>query len=368
VRIIADKPTNSLIVMSSGRDYFALKEVIRQLDIPKRQVYIETVILEVQAGNDLGFGTSTHGGIPGKKGMLVGGVQLPQLSSLSLASLGTGGATLPTGLVGALIGKELESSQSFLGKSIPSYGVLFQALASNDNAKLVSAPSIIGVDNEESKHKTGLNISYQRGTSTFANGGVTTQNNFERKPLNLELTIKPHVFVDDQVLLELKLDSEDLGGTDANGQPIWTNRAIDTRVVIRDQQTVVIGSLTQERNVSNQSKVPFLGDIPLLGHLFKYTSTQKRKTNLVVMLTPYIVKDQLDLQHILDRKLRENQEFTGSFALDTARYTPKIDYTRKRGLVEEINRTVITIDEDIATRSSLRQPARVEPGPIEYGP
>jgi general secretion pathway protein D len=135
VRIIADKPTNSLIVMSSGRDYFALKEVIRQLDMPKRQVYIETVILEVQAGSSLDLGTSSHGGIPGT-GMMVGGVQLPPLSSLGLAG---GASALPAGFVGALIGKELPGSRTMFGKSIPSYGVLFQALAGNDSAKLVSA-------------------------------------------------------------------------------------------------------------------------------------------------------------------------------------------------------------------------------------
>jgi general secretion pathway protein D len=357
VRVIADKPTNSLIVMSSGRDYFALKDVIRQ-------VYIETVILEVSAGSSLDLGTSSHGGIPGLPGMMLGGVQLPPLSTLSL---GTGDVpSLPTGLVGALLGKEMPGSRTLFGKSIPSYGVLFQAMAGNDHAKLVSAPSIIGVDNEETVHRSGVNISYDRGTSTFSGNGLTTTNNLERKPLELKLWIKPHVFVDDQVMIELRLDSEDLGGTDSNKQPIWTNRNIETRVVVRDQQTVVIGGLTQERETNVASKVPLLGDVPILGHLFKYTRKTKRKTNLLVMMTPYVVKDHMDLQGILDRKLRDSREFTGSFALDGAKYTPRIDYTRKRGLVEEINRTLGSIEDDLAARNSLRRLPTVKPGPIEY--
>ncbi len=365
VRIIADKPTNSLIVMSSGRDYLALKEVIRQLDIPKRQVYIEVVILEVGTGSSLDIGTSSHGGIPGTN-MLLGGVQLPSLSSLSLGNLASSG--VPNGLVGALIGKELKGSNSLLGQSIPSYGVLFQALGSSDRARLVSAPSIIGVDNEESKHKTGINVAYQTGTSSFQNGGVTTQQNIERKPLDLELAIKPHVFQDDQVLLELKVDSENLGGEDKLGQPIWTTRNLDTRVVVRDQQTVAIGSLTQDRETSSETKVPLLGDLPLLGYLFKYSKHERRKTTLIVMLTPYIIKDHMDLQHILDRKLREADEFTQSLAhLEHATYTPKLDYRRKRGLVEEINRSVMTVEAERTARSALHEPSRVEPGAIDIG-
>jgi general secretion pathway protein D len=114
--------------------------------------------------------------------------------------------------------------------------------------------------------------------------------------------------------------------------------------------------------------VPLLGDIPILGHLFKYTKKTKRKTNLLVVMTPYVVKDHMDLQAILDRKTRDSREFANSFGLDGAKYTPKIDYTRKRGLVEEINRTLASIEEDVAARAALRRPASVKPGPIEYKP
>lgn len=364
-KVVADKMTNSLLVMSSGRDYLAIKEIIKALDIPRRQVYIETLILEVAEGSSLDLGTSSHGGIPGLDGLLLGGVQLPSLSSLAL---GTGTASVPSGLAGALLGKTLEGSSSLFGKSIPSYGVLFQALANNDRAKVTTVPSIIGIDNEETNWRSGTNISYERGTSSFANGGVTTTQNIERKPLELKLWVKPHVFVDDQVMIELKLDSEDLGGKDSLNQPIWTNRNIETRVVVRDQQTVVVGGMTQEREAYSAAKVPLMGDIPILGHLFKYTKKEKRKTKLLVMMTPYIVKDHLDLQRMVDRKSREGREFAGSFGnLDHAKYIPAIDYTRKRGVVEEINRSIQIVDEQLAEQANLKRPAGVKQGPVEYG-
>lgn len=364
VKIVADKLTNSLLVVSSGRDYFAIKEIIKQIDVPRRQVYIETVIMEVAEGSSLDLGTSSHGGIPGLGGLLLGGVQLPSLSSLSLAS---GSASVPNGLAGALIGKTLAGSQSLFGKSIPSYGVLFQALANNDRTRVITTPHIIGIDNEETNLRGGTNISYERGSSSFLNGGVTTTQNIERKPLELKLWVKPHIFVDDQVLIELKLDSEDLGGTDALKQPIWTNRNIETKLVVRDQQTVVVGGMTQEREIFSAQKVPLLGDIPILGNLFKYTKKEKRKTKLVVMMTPYIVKDHIDMQHMVDRKVREGREFAGSFALDHTKYVPAIDYGRKRGLVEEINRAVQSFDEESAARAQFKQPVGVKPGAIEYG-
>jgi general secretion pathway protein D len=118
VRVIADPPTNSLIVMSSGRDFFAIKDVIKQLDLPRRQVYIEAMILEVDAGNDNTLGTVSHGGTElGSGALLLGGVRTEDVKSTSVLQL-LGGAT---GLIGGLIGKTLEKSQSLLGQSIPSF-------------------------------------------------------------------------------------------------------------------------------------------------------------------------------------------------------------------------------------------------------
>jgi hypothetical protein len=132
---------------------------------------------------------------------------------------------------------------------------------------------------------------------------------------------------------------------------------------------VVIGGLIQEREIYAVTKVPLLGDIPILGYLFKFSTKTKKKTNLLILLTPYIIKDQLDLQQIRERKVRERQEFVESFAtLNEMKYEPKVDYRRKRGLVEEINRSIQSVEDDVNAASALGRRRFVEPGPVEYGP
>jgi general secretion pathway protein D len=291
---------------------------------------------------------------------VLGGVQTPTLRSLDLTTLSSA-----SGLIGGLVGKTLTNSQSLLGKSIPSYAILFQALARNSNTNVRSTPSMLVLDNEEAKWKSGTDVPYKRGvlptSTTTATSSLTT--NIDRKPLLLELNVKPHIMTDDSILLEIKQSAEDLGETDSELGPTWTTRGIETRVLVRDQQTVVISGLMQEREISSVAKVPLLGDVPIIGYLFKYSTKSKKKTNLLVTLTPYIIKDNIDLDTIRERKQREYDEFFGSLhTLDHMKYEPRIDYRRKRGLLEEINRTVKDVEDEAEQRGKLQPPARVESG------
>jgi len=368
VKVISDKPTNKLIVMSSSRDFLAIRDVIRALDVPRRQVFIEATIIEVEVGNDLYIGSSSHGALPvdGGNSIAIGGVQTKNLRSVDVTNPEKSSIAAASGLVGGLIGKALTSSSSLLGTSIPSYAVLFQALAHNGSTNVLAAPSILVVDNEEAKFKVGSNVPYSKGvmpTSPTSNSSLTT--NIDRQDLLLQLNVKPHISSDDAVLLEVTQSSEDLGVQTALG-PSWTTRAFTTRVLVHDQQTIVMSGMMQERDIREIDKVPLLGDIPILGHLFKYTTHNKKKTNLLVMLTPYIIKSDVDLDAIRERKERDHDEFIGSMrALDGMKYRPRIDYRRKRGLIEEINRSVIDVEEDAAARAKLHDPVRVTPGLVE---
>ncbi|HTL38027.1 MAG TPA: type II secretion system secretin GspD [Kofleriaceae bacterium] len=363
VHLVADGPTNKLLVTSSGRDFLAMRDVIRELDVPKRQVYIEAVVLEVQTGNGLQVGTSSHGGYSfgNNSSVLVGGVQAPNLRTTTLDSL-----LSANGLIGGLVGKTLEGSKELLGTSIPSYAVLFQALADTSKTNILSTMPILVVDNGEAKYKVGTNVPYLKGvlpTSSSSSSQLTT--NIEREPLLLEMQIKPHISTDDSVLLDVKQSSKDIGEMNAQLGPTWTERGVETRVLVKDQQTIVIGGLMQVRDTESVTKVPLLGDIPLLGHLFKYTTRSKKKMNLLIMLTPYIIKDHLDLEMIRTRKEREYEEFAGAVnALDGKKYMPRMDYRRKRGLVEEINRAVQDVEEEAAARAALKKPAEITPGLI----
>ncbi len=373
VRVIGDKPTNSLIVMSSGRDYIAIKDVIRRLDQPRRQIFIEALILEVQLAKDLNVGTSSHGGLPvGDSGLAIGGVQTPSLKSLDITTLAAA-----TGLVGGLIGAPLANSQSFLGTSIPSYGILFQALATQDNSNILSAPHVIAIDNEKAEFSVGNNIPYQAGLS-FGGFGVPQAGaalpggigqNIQREKLNLTLNVTPHISSNDSVRLEIEQETKDIGGKDPQLGPTWTERKLKTQVVVHDQQSVVIGGLIQEKDIYNVTKVPLLGDIPILGYLFKYSTKSKRKTNLLILLTPYIIKDQLDLASIRERKVREREEFVRSFTtLNEMKYEAKLDFRRKRGLLEEINRSVQSVEQDLEVIRSMGDRQRVLEGQLDYAP
>ncbi len=365
VHVIADPKTNKLIVTASGRDYLAIQDVIRQLDEPRRQVYIETVVLTVDTSNDLGFGTSSHGAIPttGGNSIVVGGVETQTVNTLDIKD------TIGNfqGLLGGIVGSALTSSQSFLGTSIPSYAVLFSALAVNSHNNDVSTPSIIAVDNETTKFHVGQNVPYLRGLaqSVATNPLAGTSTNVDRQDLNFELDIKPHISANDNVMLEITNDAKSYG-VDTSLGPTWNTRGFETRVVVHDQQTIVLTGLTQEHESAKTTKVPVLGDIPLLGYLFKYTKRSKTKSNVLILLTPYIIKDQLDLQQILERKAREHDEFVASFhALDHMPYVPAVDYRKKRGLVEEINRTVQAVEEEQQARQQVHAPARVQSGPVQ---
>ena len=368
VHVTSDKLTNSVIVMASGRDFLAIKDVIAQLDQPRRQVFIETVILEVDISNDRELGVSAHGGIPTRDGsaIMFGGVQTPSLSSLNLASLSTA-----TGLIGGLIGSPLFGSKDLLGKSISSYGILFQALSNTGSTRSVRTPSFIGLDNQKIHWSSGVDIPYKKGvlpaTTVTANSPVIQ--NIDRQKLDLVLDITPHISSDDKVLLEIKHSSQDLGPDQADLGPTWTRQEFETSLVVHDQETIVLEGLTQEREIYTATEVPILGAIPVLGHLFRYSSKIKKRTNTLLMLTPYIIKSQFDLEAIQQRKLREHDAFARSFAtLDGMKYMPKIDYGRKRGVIEEINRSLQSVDEDIAARNSFTHAKPVEQGVLDYAP
>ena len=364
VRVIAEKASNSLIVMSSGRDYFAIRDIIRQLDEPRRQVYIEGVIAEVQLSDDLETGVSGHGFLPGSgDSVLLGGVQTGSgVSSLDVKTLATA-----TGLVTGVMSS---GTTTLMGTTISSYGLLFTALATKTNSNVLAQPNMIAADNEETHYTIGTNIPYKRGLTYGGLAGTSqagsTTVNIDRMDLELKLDIKPHISDDDTVFLEISHEAKDLGDTGGELGPTWNTRKLETKVSVRNQQTIVIGGMLSEKDYIVNTQIPILGDIPVLGRLFKHSVKQKRKTNLIILLTPYILRDGIDVETIRARKMQQHTELVRSFhSLDGRVYEPKVDYRHKRGMVEEINRALVSVEEDAVVLNSLREPPRVKTGPVE---
>jgi general secretion pathway protein D len=156
----------------------------------------------------------------------------------------------------------------------------------------------------------------------------------------LRLRIKPQINESDFVRLEVDEQTEEIASVDKTLGPTTSKRTAKTTVVAKDQETVVIGGMIQDRVTKSVQKVPVLGSLPLLGWLFRNESTKKQKTNLLLFLTPYIIRDQSDYRRIFERKMAERAEFVKRFYGDEASYETPVDYTRKLGPLSRLRRGV----------------------------
>lgn len=371
VKVTADESTNSLVIISSPRDYRAMAKVIDQLDVKRPQVFVEAAILEVSLTQTRRFQLDTYGGLPvpvpgfSDPGLGIianeGGQQLITSSAQALASqelftqlnAQTLDASNLAGVVDAA--SSLESLLGWLafrgpalesdafGFPIPSFGVVLNALQTNSNVDVLSTPHIMTTDNEAAEISVGERIPVVRGIAPAGGGiggafGGLQQVAYEDVKLKFKVT--PHVNVDDDIRLEIEQEVSDLGGSVPVGnglnQPIITNRSAKTTVVVKDQQTVILGGLISNRKSDSESKFPFLGDLPIVGWLFKQWRDEDTKTNLLLVLTPYVVRSREDFANIYERKIQERRDFVEAFFGSSAQYNPYIDYRKKTGPVARL--------------------------------
>ncbi len=374
VKITADKNTNSLVVIASQSDYRNFVKVVERLDIRRRQVFVEAVIMEVNLDSQLDLGVSAHAGtvisdvsFRGARGdaPVVVGSELGTLNSIGgLASLGSLGGFL-AGLQGPPI------TVPGLNISLPSFAILLNALQSSSDVNVISTPHVIMTDNSEGEITVGQNVPFQAGFSPNSAGlsslagattttpGTTTNTSgavagslvglgglgslfapIQRQNVELRLRIKPQINESDYVRLDVDEQTEEIASTDPVLGPTTSKRTAKTTVVAKDQETVVIGGLIQERTIKGVKKVPVLGSLPLLGWLFRNETNHKTRTNLLLFLTPYIIRDQGDYRRIFERKMAERAEFVKRFYGEETPYTAAIDYDRKLGPVQRVRRGV----------------------------
>ena len=190
-------------------------------------------------------------------------------------------------------------------------------------------------------------------------GGLNPYVSVGYQKVGITLEITPQINESDQVSLEIKLEVSEVTGESQLG-PIIGQKTAETTSVVRDQQTVVIGGLMTDSEVETVEKVPFLGDIPILGYLFRHTRTRTTKRNLLIFLTPYIIRDPSDFRRIFNRKMEERREFIEEIsALHEREWSPDIDYSRTNGLLESINQTI----EELEGEEELRRQMELEPPP-----
>jgi general secretion pathway protein D len=183
------------------------------------------------------------------------------------------------------------------------------------------------------------------------------------------MKLVPSVNESNLIRLEVDVEIQDLLSANFNNLgPATSKRTAKTPVYCKDQQTVVIGGLMSDRAIERVTKVPILGDIPVLGFFFRNKETTMQKTNIIIALTPYVISDMDDLRRVAEKKMRERREFIERYSAfeDKAQIESNIDYRRKRGMLEEINRTAREIDEEELELRRLRErDERDESTPIE---
>lgn len=290
ITITPDKASNALVIMASPSDYNNLIQVIKKLDRRSKQVFVQVLIAEVSLNKSRAIGMQLGAlGVDGiSRYFGVGGFYDPFGVISSLATLG---------ISGNISGSSANASIKFPVGGVPAnIGAVLQALDSKDLLNVLSTPNILTSDNKEAEITVGENVPLQ-GSSTLSTTGVTTS--VDRKDIGISLKIKPQISEGDYIRMDI---SQEISAVKNNkGQAIdlvTTKRAAKTSIVVKDNETVVIGGLIQDQEEEIINKVPFLGDIPLLGWFFKTKNKVHNKTNLMILLTPRIVKDANDLNQI----------------------------------------------------------------------
>ncbi len=293
VRITADKATNSLIIMADKQDYLALENIIKKVDIPRSMVYIEALIMEVNVNKDFRLGTEWMAGgqtkYKGKDAIYGGGFSGGAIGgdpgysvTAPLGPDGTRIPLLPPGFSVGVFGEALTIS----GVTFPSLSAVIQAYKKDRDVHILSTPQILTTDNEEAKIYVGKNVPFQTKATTTNND---TFNSFEYRDVGKTLKITPHISQERMVRLELSLEVTVLEST-TEFRPTTLKRTVETTVIVRDNNTVVLGGLIDDATSETDYRVPCLGEIPGLGWLFRSTSKGRLKSNLYVFLTPRVIK------------------------------------------------------------------------------
>jgi general secretion pathway protein D len=310
VTITPDKATNSLVVIASPADYQSLLQVIRQLDKRRRQVYVEAMIVEASIDKLRELGTKWR--ITAEKDgdpVVIGGFGTIDSSAVQnivqgLSGMSVGGLGNFLDIPFTTVGPDGTPVTSTL--TIPGFAALFSLNEFKNSVNVLSTPQILTSDNKEAEIIVGENVPFISSRERDVTTTNTVLNNIERMDVGIKLKLTPQITEGDFVKLDLYQEISAVVQESAvitiSVGPTITKRSTKTAVVVKDNQTVVIGGLMQEKDEDNVTKVPFLGDIPVLGWLFTQKSTSKTKTNLIVFLTPHIIKSAEHIEHLTEAK------------------------------------------------------------------
>lgn len=308
--ISEEEELNALVVIATQDEIEQIRELVKKLDVPRQQVYVKAKIIEITENKAEQIGL--------KYGIEAGGV-----GGTGLYSLGTSltGGVAPATTLGSLYSAQLPDNidSAFM------LGVSLDFLQTNGAAEVLSEPSILCVNNKESTIYVGETRSILTSTSTTT-AGIPT-NNYSRQDIGLTLTVKPRLSTDNKVSLDVKATLEGIAADSGAGTPTTTKRNVTTTAIVNGGEEVIIGGLIKNDELGGRSKIPYLADIPFLGGLFRGDNYSSSKTNLVIILTPYIVENSDDLTKLKTEltELDSLQKKYNRLVLDSIRKNVRVD-------------------------------------------
>jgi Flp pilus assembly secretin CpaC len=277
-------------------------ELLKQIDIKRRQVLVEAMILEVTVDSNIDTGMEFITSAGGKDGGILavnnfGGLtnllsDPTKVSQLSVAAASSGTLNLPNNI------------------SIPTQTVLLTAASRNNNVNVLSSPNILATDNEEAEIVVGQNVPFLASTASSDQNLNNTFNQIDRQDVGITLRITPQINSNDYVNLRMFTEVSNVVGDSATSElgPTTTVRTTETTVITKDGQMVIIGGLISDNQTETESGVPYLKDVPVIGTLFKGLGKKSVKTNLLIFITPRVIKDQFDARDITKNKSKKIQD------------------------------------------------------------
>ena len=322
VQISANESTNSLVVVSSLQDFRNLKKVVEKLDVKRKQVFVEAAILEVSIDNNLEYGNAYAA--MGYE-VTVAGEKVPLFFGKALSS--------PTpGLVAGMVGASVDGTAGMPGLSlvdgVPSIGLILNAAQNDSTVNVVSTPHLLTTDNEEAEITVGETVPFPSGNILTSTTGSTIT--YTREDVALKLKIKPQINESGYMTLEINQEMTELGAQTDYGYKT-TKRQAKTKINAENEQTIVIGGLMKDTVTEGENKIPILGDIPVIGNLFKYKKVNKAKVNLLLILTPHVVDSKEDFERILRKKMEERDEFARKYYGGDTTFEETVYLDKRRG-------------------------------------
>jgi general secretion pathway protein D len=319
VTITADKPTNALIVNAKPEEFEIIKAIVKKLDIKRKQVFVEALIMELSLNATKNLGISLVGAGATNDGAIIGGSNintgsvnntdflpdsdtgLPSVLGKTINGLMTGGFFNPTTIQGP----------DGIDITVPALSVLIDLSQSDGDVNILAAPRLLTSDNEEAEIIIGSNIPIitERLTDTGGGDSLAQSVSIERQDAALTLRFTPQVTEGDEVRLTIHQEISDVASTNDQLGPTLTKRLLRNTVIAENGRTIALGGLISTSLEDTITKVPLLGDIPILGWLFKRKDVKERKTNLLIFITPHIVRTADDLEKLTNKSRQAMERF-----------------------------------------------------------